>query len=266
MIDKTHQQPDGPISDDKLSAFLDAELPDHEMQWIRDQIADNEELAMRIAELASVDAIVSSTYHEIDEVPLPDSIQELVAASQSTSSDPANTGKVVPLSLWQRAQSVWQAHAPLATAAALVLGLMIGVSSSYLNTDSSRFATNYTVHQWPQVKTILNDKPSGEAVTLTQGYTLMPRVSFINGQQQLCRQFVVNTPINSQHNIACHDGQQWQLEATLYDEPIETGNYQTASSQQPINSLVDSMAVGAFLNPEQEQEAIRSGWAQSSNH
>lgn len=243
------------LTDEKLSAFLDSELPEHEMKFIRDQLALNESLVIRLAELASVDAIVSATYHDIDEVPLPESIQKLVADNEHLA--PAKN-TVVDLSLWRRAKSAWQAHAPLATAAALVLGLTIGLFTQFFSEHSS--------NHWSQVVAALNENVSGQSTTLAAGYEVIPRVSFTNGDQQLCRQFVLLTPDNTQHSIACNDGDSWQLEATLFDEPIKAGSYQTASSQQPINSLVETMARGAFLNTEQEQEAIRSGWAQPLNH
>lgn len=243
------------LTDEKLSAFLDSELPEHEMQLIRDQLADNETLAIRLAELASVDAIVSATYHDIDDVPLPESIQNLVSVNENVSQVNAT---VVDFSLWQRAKTAWQAHAPFATAAALVLGLTIGLFTQISGTHS----TNH----WPHVVTALNENVSGQPISLADGYQFIPRVSFINQDQQLCRQFVLQTPANTQHSIACHNGNSWQLAATLFDEPTKSGSYQTASSQQPINSLVETMAFGAFLNAEQEQEAIRSGWAHPLNH
>lgn len=243
------------LTDEKLSAFLDSELPEKQMQLIRDQLADNEDLAIRLAELANVDVIVSTTYHDIDDVPLPESIRKLVTENEPVSQ--ANNS-VVDLSLWKRAKSAWQNHAPLATAAALLLGLTIGISMHFSGTGSSE--------QWSKIVSALNENVSGQSIAIAPGYEVMPRVSFNNANQQLCRQFVLQTPENTQHSIACHDGNSWQLEATLYDEPIEAGSYQTASSQQPINNLVESMAVGAFLNAEQEQQAIRSGWAQPLNH
>jgi len=243
------------LTDEKLSAFLDSELPDHEMKLIRDQLTEDENLVIRLAELASVDAIVSATFHDIDDVPLPDSIQNLVSNNEQASQA---SSTVVDLNLWKRTKSAWQAHAPLATAAAMVLGLAIGL----LTQVQDRHSFNY----WPQIATALDDHVSGQSITLSEGYELTARVSFMSQDQQLCRQFLLRTPENSQHSIACHNGNNWQLEATLFDEPLSAGSYQTASSQHPINSLVESMATGSFLNAEQEQEAIRSGWAQPLNH
>ncbi len=43
------------ISDEQLSAFLDAELPEDEMELVRQGLIDDENLANRLAELAMVD-------------------------------------------------------------------------------------------------------------------------------------------------------------------------------------------------------------------
>ncbi|MHC9511945.1 hypothetical protein [Kangiella sp. M94] len=244
------------VSDEKLSAFLDSELPEKEMAMIRDLMAADKTLVNRIAELASVDAIVSSTYHQIDEVPLPQSIQQLLdgsAARQSAEARPKTSTNVVNFPLWQRIKSGWQNHAPLATAAALIIGLSIGLTS--------RMADFNNPTQWATIASALDQEISGQPITLAEGYTLLPRVSFTNANEQFCRQFVLNTPANSQHSIACHDSTGWQLTATLFEEPIQANSYQTASANQPINKLVESMAVGSFLDKEQEQQAIRSGWA-----
>ncbi len=238
------------VSDEKLSAFLDSELPEKEMAIIRDLLVADETLVERIADMASVDAIVSSTYHQIDEVPLPQSIQQMLDNAETHSKSSTN---VVRFPLWQRVKSGWHNHAPLATAAALIIGLTIGLTSRIADFDNPE--------QWATIASALDQEISGQPITLAEGYTLLPRVSFTNANEQLCRQFVLNTPNNSQHSIACHDSNGWQLTATLYDEPIQASSYQAASANQPINKLVESMAVGNFLDTEQEQQAIRSGWA-----
>lgn len=240
------------FSDEQLSAFLDSELPESEMEAIRDQLAVDDILTNRIAQLASVDAIVSSTYHAIDEKPLPDSVLKLLDSIDSQKPTPA--ASVTPLSAWQRIKSGLNNHAPLATAAALVIGLTIGLMSRINDVQDSDY--------WSTIAASLDNNISGTPITLAEGYTLLPRVSFSNANEQFCRQFVLNTPNNSQHSIACRSSDGWQLAATIYDKPIEAGSYQTASSDSAINKLVDTMAVGTFLNTEQEQKAIRSGWAQ----
>lgn len=238
------------VSDEKLSAFLDSELPEQEMAMIRDLLAADETIVGRIADMASVDAIVSSTYHQIDDVPLPQPVQQLLDSADTGSEVSTN---VIRFPLWQRIKSGWHNHAPLATAAALIIGLSIGLTSRIADFDNP--------DQWAMIASALDQEISGQPITLAEGYILLPRVSFTNADEQFCRQFVLNTPNNSQHSIACHDSNGWQLNATLFDEPIQASSYQTASTNQPINNLVESMAVGTFLNAEQEQQAIRSGWA-----
>ena len=46
------------IDDQTLSAFLDNELPANEMEAIRNAIAEDEQLALRLAELSEVDMLV----------------------------------------------------------------------------------------------------------------------------------------------------------------------------------------------------------------
>ncbi|MDP5039797.1 MAG: hypothetical protein NWQ26_02875, partial [Paraglaciecola sp.] len=66
------------ISDQQLSAFLDSELPEDEMQLIREQLLIDDELATRLADLAQVDEWVSAHACEIDRHPVPEKITALL--------------------------------------------------------------------------------------------------------------------------------------------------------------------------------------------
>lgn len=247
------------ISDEKLSAFLDSELPEKEMEMIRELLATDETLVNRIAEMASVDAIVSSTYHQIDEEPLPHSIQQLLDSADHSPSGIAasvsakSTSNVTSFPLWRRFGQAIQQHASYATAAALVIGMGVGYSLLGINSQGNP--------DWDAVAQVLNHTPSGDSITLNEQFIVTPRVSFTNTEGQFCRQFVMVDSSQQHNNIACHTPQGWQLHATVYTTPQADSSYQTATSDQTINAMVDAMANGPFLNREQEQEAITHDWS-----
>lgn len=104
------------LTDEQLSAFLDAELPEAEMQVIRDQLADDPALAERLAALATVDHILAGHYSAIGQQPLPAAVTELLEP------EPVASAKVVDLPRWRRARDFVQQRVGTAVAAALVLG------------------------------------------------------------------------------------------------------------------------------------------------
>jgi anti-sigma factor RsiW len=80
----SNQSPPHEVSDEQLSAFLDAELPAAEMEAVREQISRDENLANRLAELAMVDTQVASHYRRIDEQPMPEAITRLLSDEPPT--------------------------------------------------------------------------------------------------------------------------------------------------------------------------------------
>lgn len=94
------------LTDEKLSAFIDNELPADEMDAIRDQIVTDDSLVDRIAQLSFVDHAVSTTLHAIDDKPLPDSVSQLFETEQSS----ASTSNVVPFPAMRKVATVLRAH------------------------------------------------------------------------------------------------------------------------------------------------------------
>ena len=65
------------FSDIQLSAFLDAALPEPDMELIRQALTEDDVLVNRLAELAMVDTLVEQCYRQIDNQPLPAELQAL---------------------------------------------------------------------------------------------------------------------------------------------------------------------------------------------
>ncbi len=65
------------ITDEKLSAFLDAELTPSDMEKIREAIELDDDLVMRLAELSQVDQWVVENAEIMDATPVPDKLIEL---------------------------------------------------------------------------------------------------------------------------------------------------------------------------------------------
>ncbi|WP_188151988.1 anti-sigma factor family protein [Teredinibacter waterburyi] len=240
------------ITDETLSAFLDAQLTDREMDQVRDRIASDERLANRLAELAENDALVRATYSAIDQQPLPNSITDLL-------SEKAPADNVVQLSVWQRLRSSTQKNLAVAASITFALGFAISHFSHSPKTDSPK-TDSPTADSWVQVVQALNDTPSGKAVNLVGFGELTPRVSFTDAEGDLCRQFTTRTDSETTQALACINNGKWQKLAAFTTAATGAGNYQPATVNNPINDLVDQLAKGPFLNAEQEAQAIENNW------
>lgn len=243
----SNQSPPHEVSDEQLSAFLDAELPAAEMEAVREQISRDENLANRLAELAMVDTRVASHYRRIDEQPMPEAITRLLSDEQ-----PANN--IIAFPLWRRIQQGLQQHAAMAASVALV----IGFGAAQLLPGNAGSSDN-----WNAIAQALDNTRSGEQRALADGSEIKPRLSFINGEGNYCRQFQVNTGNSSAENIACRLDNQWQLTLSVHSQARPaTDDYQTASGSDNalIENALDNMMQGDAFDAAAEAAAINNHW------
>jgi hypothetical protein len=241
------------ISDAMLSGFLDAELPPEEMEQVRLALEVDDDLVMRMAELAQVDQWVLAHAQQIDNIEVP---QKLVMLAQQLddivdSHKTTAVNNVVHISAWKK----WTADikAPYAMAAGVALVASIAMLNLSQQASNPNFSTD--------IAAVLDTELSGETTFLTDGKTVKAQLSFTNLQGQLCRQYQVTNSDNRSTYIACKQTSGWQIEAQ-YAEQGETiiGDYQTASSSQQLEVAIDAMISGTAMDRNQEQQAINNKW------
>ncbi len=271
------------ISDEVLSAFLDAELPEQQMELIREALLEDDNLANRLADLAMVDEVIATKYDEINQQPLPAAINELLAAipeekasvtaiqaaenfsDNTTSQQDLNTthsseSESNVVSLWQRTKNSTNKPFALAASIAVAAGLFATVFSQ---------TNNLSGDNWQEVAQILEQKTSGNEQTLANGKTIKTQLTFNNQQGNFCRQYDVSSEKDIERNIACRVNQEWELALTIVEQKAEqkaeqeqaTQNYQTATSNSMLREQIDNMASGDFLDKQQEQQVINNRWA-----
>lgn len=271
------------ISDEVLSAFLDAELPEQQMELIREALLEDDNLANRLADLAMVDEVIATKYDEINQQPLPAAINELLAAipeekasvtaiqaaenfSDNTTSQPdlntthSSESESNVVSLWQRTKNSTNKPFALAASIAVAAGLFATVFSQ---------TNNLSGDNWQEVAQILEQKTSGNEQTLANGKTIKTQLTFNNQQGNFCRQYDVSSEKDIERNIACRVNQEWELALTIVEQKAEqkteqeqaTQNYQTATSNSMLREQIDNMASGDFLDKQQEQQVINNRWA-----
>jgi len=256
------------IDDEKLGAFLDAELPETEMNAIREQLAHDEPLSERLAQLALADQWVRQHAADIDREPLPAAITALLNESQSESAseidDKKNTStapsNVIALSRWRRLNAVIENHGRLAAAIALMIGF--GVASLTLPGRVSP--------DWAHVSAVLDATPSGQTQSIANDEHITALLSFRTQSGELCRQYRHTTAQQTSTTIACKsagDSSHWQIVATLFQQPAsDAATYQVAGQHDVAKALIDQLIVGDFLDAAQEQQAIEQRWQKPASN
>lgn len=226
-------------SNESLSAFLDGELPEDQMEEVRDAVADDPDLARRLAQLSEVDRLVRMHAEAIDTVPTPDSINRLLAQDN-----------VVDLSLWNRTCAVIGKHAALAAS----LALLIGFSAGYIGGSG-------TPHSSPSYMVWLDTAVSGTPVVTDADTQLTARFTFVDRQQRYCRQFQLQSGSVVSENVACREQEGWTLVATARTSHVfPADEYQLASGGALLDSALDAMMPGSAMSLEEEQALIRAQW------
>lgn len=253
------------FSDETLSAFLDAELPEQQMEQIRDALSEDDDLANRLANLAMIDEIIAHEYEQINQRPLPSAINELLAAipeetapiaaikaaEQFSSTTVMPEQKSSVISLWQRTKKVTNSPFALAASIAVAVGF---------------FATVYTQSNtilddnWQEIAQVLEHQTSGSEQSLNNGKAIATQLTFTNQQGDFCRQFDINSAQSVEHSIACRVNQEWQLTLTVHEQKQTSQNYQTATSTSVLRDHIDNIAASDFFDKQQEQQVINNRW------
>jgi hypothetical protein len=241
------------ISDEMLSGFLDAELAPEDMERVRLALEDDDELVMRMAELSQVDQWVVDHAQQIDHTQVP---QNLVSLAQKIDAKYGNkrtdsADNVVHISAWKK----WTRE--IKTPYAMAAGVALVASIAMLNLSQQTTAPGFSA----DIAAVLDNTLSGESAYISDGSAVKAQLSFANQQGQLCRQYQVASSDSRSTNIACKQSGGWKLEAQSGEQGLQiTGDYQTASNSQQLDTVIDNMISGAPLDRNQEQQAINNEW------
>lgn len=230
------------ISDAKLSAFLDQELPHTELEAIRDAIAQQPELADRLAMLSQVDAAVHDFATRIDSEPMSTQLQRQVFGKAEN---------VVTLSFWQRKRQQF--------ALAASITLLVGLGAFQWWPVDSELQGGQWVAMTPSLSSGLSSLPSGETRLINATEVLQPQFSFTAGDGRLCRSYeLVSAGESAQirNEIACHQQGQWQIIASIARTGSHKAEYRPASAHQYLNDVLAELDAGPSLSLAEELQLL----------
>jgi hypothetical protein len=232
------------MTDELLSAFLDAALPEQDMERVRQQLLQDEQLTERLADLAMVDTLVQQHYAQIDHQPMPDSVLQLLDEAPGQQS-----AEIIAFPRWRNLQQHLQRHAAAVACIALFAGY--GLSQMSMAPEQTTAALS------PAVLQLLDSAPSGSVYAVAAEQQLTPRLSFISQQGDFCRQFALQSASAQAEHIACRTQGQWSIKATLATErSIDAGQYQTAAGGSALDGILDTLMAGPALTVTAEQQYL----------
>ncbi len=234
-------------TDEQLSAFLDGELSEADMNAIEKAIEVDPQLLARLEALTAVDERLKETFAPVTDAPIPASI--LAMLDEKPDEQPTN---IVSFSDHKNKRNLWQF--PTAIAASLMIGFF--ASQTFVSNKSSTIDMIATGPVNPDSKlyAALSSLPSGES---RDGLT--PLLSFKSSDGNYCREFTSPTS----RGLACGSRQGWTVISQSHAPQNGTsGGYATASaeSSEAFDSLVDSLMKDDVLSTEQEKALIQKKW------
>ena len=275
------------ISDQRLSAFMDGELPAEDHAEIEKLLETDSELQERLQRFQGADEIAVSMIKEIDEAPMPAAVTALLSPSMSSApsqpTPPERWRNKRPGGLFQRPVS-FSKLAPIALAASLLLmiGLLVGRHS--LSFVAPPLNSNIVVAEAIAPDSLLfqalENTPSSIPVSDDKGASITPLLTFQTAQGSWCREIIIADGGEPQRAapmraLACKDGSgkngsDWQLEIAMVDAmangaiPSSLGDYRPATSAGPteFDAYINDKISGDPLSADEEQALIENGWPQ----
>lgn len=235
------------INDQILSAFLDDELSTDEAEQVRDYIAEHDEAAARLAQLAMTDQRVRAYVDDLSATPMPRKVLALL------DDDAANN--VIPLHASSGLKGVVQQHFAAAASVALIIGF--GFGYAWQSEPTSSLQT--------EIAQVLEQQSSGTSYTIADGKRLLPQLTFTNSDGEFCRQYQLQDEQQQTAEVAiqCRRDEQWQRVAMAEIAYTKATEYRTASTSHALDSVLDQIMSAAPLTAEQEQTQLRSAWQQT---
>ncbi|HJS16906.1 MAG TPA: hypothetical protein VJ795_17670 [Rheinheimera sp.] len=227
------------ITDEMLSAFLDSELPEPQMQHIRELLLQDEQLAERLAALAEVDLLLRQQASLIDGTPVPQQLMALL--------DEPEQGSVIRFPFWRRLAQPRRWHSAAAACMAFAAGYAMVLWQQQ--------------DPWSEISVALETQPAGASYQLGTDSTLTPHLTFLDQQGRYCRHYQISSTTELSQQLACRSAEGWQLEAMVKADVKDGQMYQTASGTAVLDPVIDQMISGQVLSLSGEQQLIQQGWS-----
>jgi len=253
------------ITDEKLSAFLDGELPQNEAAEIEEALSENEALVQRLEQLSRVDELLRGAVDALDKGARP--VADLSPAPPAVPANELATTKANTPPIAANDNPWWRL--PLAASVALAVGLMAGGSlfgPGSTKPDGVQLAS-YTTDDG--LGSFLETAASGERRAIGASQAEL-RLTFLGSEGQPCREFAFTSGTSTTQAVACRgSSQSWTVELAAKSSAAgapggeDPSGYQTASAgDEGFGEAVNAMMGSDAFSAEEEARLINNGWSQ----
>ena len=253
------------ITDEKLSAFLDGELPESEAAEIEQSLGEDEGLVQRLEQLSRVDDLLRGAVDALEQEARP-ATESLAAPGFLPANEVVSTTASAPT---QAANDNPWWRLPFAASVALAVGLMAGGSlfgPGPSEPEGVQLAS-YTADDG--LGSFLETAASGEQRAIGASQAEL-RLTFLGSQGQPCREFAVTSGTSTTQAVACRgSSQSWTVELAAKSSAAEApggadpSGYQTASAgDEGFGEAVNAMMGSDAFSADEEAKLIKNGWSQ----
>lgn len=230
------------VSEEMLVAYADGELDEVNRRRVERALAEQPELAARLAAHEQVKQSLQRHYAPLAEGDVPERFKALL--------QPAAEAEVVNLAQRRTPRKGRPGWASLtAVAASLVLGLMLGRGLAPAGGPVG-IEDGQMVARGPLAAALDTQLASASEKDMRIGLSFRAR----NGQW--CRSFEGA----ALSGVACRAGDHWRLEQALPGARQEAAYRQAASADPRIAATVEALIAGAPVDAASEKAARDSGW------
>ena len=240
------------FSDEVLMAYVDRELDAPTRAAVEAAMAEDPELARRIAAERALRERLRAAFDPVLDEPVPAYLLQLArTAEQRSAHTPA------PLARARTGRSMWRDG--LALAASLLVGVLFGhwvLRGAGLGPVVTR--AGQMVARGPLAQALTGQLAANQSATAA----VRIGISFRSNAGQYCRTFSLRAPRLA--GLACRAGGQWQVQVLTRAEgpAAAAGHYREAASSMPpaVVAAVSAEISGSPLDARAEAAARRRGW------
>ena len=249
--------------DERLSAWLDGELPDVEAHRLEERLAAEPALARRLERLRQSDHAAQHAFHAIDGSPMPSAVLDLLRDEDADRSRDAQEASVVRLR--PRAPRFFQVPVAIAASVALVAGFLVRdlIAPPGIGEDTA-LPISGLVASGSGLFRLLETAPAGQPVDLADGSRAEVVLTFQANDGDWCRQFRMEADPAALHGLACRQPGGWQLETASFagPEPSDATFRQAAGATPAALEAAVRARLGARepLDADEESQVLSEGW------
>jgi hypothetical protein len=238
------------ITDEILSAYLDAELDADGVAMVESELARTPSLARRLEAMKAIEARISPAFSGIMDERTPDRFEAMLSPNAPRAPSPGPWHAEI----LSRLLRPWVAGPAFA---ALAVGVLAGTSLT------PRAATGFELAQTGRIVTAgalssaIDLSPSGVA-TRVKNSDLLVRLSFQDRSGRFCR----HVSLAAQDMVVCKTNGGWGIEAVAPGGTGPVPGYQEASGAAPLEiaSAMERLGVVSVLDANSEGALISRNW------